>query len=102
MCDPYDYEPSERLHDLFRKARKPHCCFACREEIRPGDRYHYFSEKFEGQINTYKHCLRCWAILEEIWGRGEAAEYGLDCGVSWQEAFDEPPPEYIAALAFMT
>lgn len=32
---------------------------------------------------------------------GEGVRYDLDCGVSWEEAFDGPPPEDVAALAFM-
>ena len=100
MCDSDDY--ATPIVSAWRKARKEHRCFACREAIRAGDRYHYTAESSEG-FAQFKHCARCWAMLGAILEAGaESAQYDLHCGTSWQEAFDAEPPEDVARLAFMT
>lgn len=102
MCDPYDFEPAVSLDDSFRKARKSHRCFACREEIPLGHRYHVTAQIFDGAFDSYKHCLRCWEMVRAIWARGEACEFGLDCGETWEDVMGEPPPPELVELAFMT
>ena len=101
MC--LDSDVGEPVVDGWRKARKEHVCFACRETIRAGDRYHYTSQIDKGEFNQFKHCARCWAICGAILEAGaESVQYDLRCGVSWQEAFGENPPDEVARLAFLT
>jgi len=96
MCD-FD-EPSVDLGRKWRKARKAHVCFACHEPISPGHYYHHSVMIFDGGIDVYKHCARCWMMIEALWAEtGEAVEFGLDCGETWED-----PPDDVAALAFMT
>ena len=100
MC--FDYEPSDFRVDAWVKARKWHRCFACRETIRGGDMHHVVSQKSDGEIGRYRHCARCWAIIEALWAAGaESVAWDLDCGETWEENFDDLP-EHVAALAFET
>jgi len=99
MCQAEDYP--EALCSEWRRARKPHSCFACGEEIRPGDRYHFTIQIYDG-FSMFKHCARCWAILDAILAAGaETVQWDLDCGERWEDNFG-PLPEHIAALAFLT
>jgi hypothetical protein len=94
--------------ESHHRARQEHTCCACRETIRKGDRYRKTFVVFEGDAYTYKHCLRCATMFDAIWRRmraedwGEAVDWELNCGHTWQENFAEDPPEHIARLAFMT
>jgi hypothetical protein len=96
--------------ESYHKARKEHVCCACGETIRKGDRYRKTFVVFEGDVDTYKHCLRCATLMDAISKRirdgernyEEAVAWELDCGHTWQENFDEEPPEEIARLAFLT
>jgi hypothetical protein len=88
-------------------ARKAHTCNACGESIHGGHRYHVTFSVFDGEPNTTKRCERCQAIYEHLSARmrteGEPEEYcdpALHCGHTYEENWDEPPPEHIAALAF--
>lgn len=101
MCGS-ECDVSEPIVVEWRKARKEHRCYACRETIRTGDRYHFTAQK-DDAFATYKHCARCWMMGGAILEAGaDSWQYDLRCGVSWREAFDEEPPENIARLAFMT
>jgi hypothetical protein len=101
MCDESDDYAVELTRE-WRRARKEHRCYACRETIRKADRYHVTAHIFEGRLETFKHCARCYTILEALWSAGaEAVDLGLDCGETWEDNFDECPPE-VARLAFMT
>lgn len=102
-----DGEYATGLTDEDRVARKEHCCCACAETIRAGDRYHYVALLFDGTLYVYKRCARCQAIFDHLSKRmraeGEPNEYcdeELNCGHDYEENWDEPPPEPIAALAF--
>ena len=100
MCDSDDY--NEPIVIEWRKARKEHKCVACGETIRAGDRYHFVSQK-DDTFGTFKHCARCWTLGEAILEAGaDSWQYDLNCGVSWQEAFGQEPPDEVARLAFMT
>ena len=90
-----------------RTARKVHHCHACGEAIRPGDTYGRTFYVFDGDAHTVKRCVRCEAIYNHLSTRmreeGEPEEFcdeRLDCGHEYEENWDEPPPEHIAALAF--
>lgn len=104
MCggDPYD-EPAVETR-VWRKARKEHQCIACRETIRKGDRYHYWTQLWEGSWGKpIRHCARCYAICKALWKvtNGEGIEVELNCGELWDDNFGEPPEE-VARLAFMS
>lgn len=100
MCDNLD-QPN--FHDeRWVKARKPHRCYACSEEIRPGDRYRLLVGKWEGEFEQFRHCARCDAISRALYDAGaEEVAIDLDCGETYEENFG-PLPDAIAALAFMT
>jgi hypothetical protein len=100
MCG--DYESVEFETRGWRTARKPHECFACHETIRPGDRYHRWSMRFDGEFSDHSHCARCYSIIGELWNAGaESVDLGLNCGETWEENFGDLP-EDVARLAFMT
>ena len=100
MCE--DGEWSEPIADEWRRARKEHKCFACREIIKVGDRYHFVAQK-DDAFFTVKHCARCWAMGKAILEAGaDSWQYDLRCGVSWQEAFGGDPPAEVERLAFLT
>lgn len=102
MCDANDFDPVTDLRREWVKARKEHTCYACRETIRPGDRYHLWVSKFDGDLTVAHHCARCYLLMEALWSSGaESVEWGLDCGVSYEEAFG-PIPDDVARLAFLT
>jgi hypothetical protein len=105
MCD-YGESPAA-WSAQWRRARKEHRCCACREGIRPGDRYHHFSGVWDGSPGSYKHCARCWHLYKLLEERQDpyAAEDGagisltMDCGELWRDNFNAPEP---AELAFLT
>lgn len=102
--DSFDGANEVENHE-HRVARKEHKCSACRETIRPGDLYSYNFFVLEGSNSTVKRCLRCETIYSEISKRldGDSVpDERLQCGHSWEENFNEPPPDEIARLAFMT
>ncbi len=100
MCD---YEADEQCpvwdeHEHI--ARKAHTCSGCRESIHPGHRYRRTATLFDGSWSTWKHCLRCAAMvdaLRPVLGERFTTEtLDLNCGEVWEE-----PPEHVAALAFL-
>lgn len=95
MCD-ID-EPDYPLKDVWRRARKEHTCYACRETIARTHVYHYSSGiDRDGEPYDYKHCARCWKIFEALWAdTSEGVQWDLDCGEVWED-----PPDQVAALAF--
>lgn len=75
---------------------------ACPDTIEPGHRYSATSQLFDGSWSDYKHCLRCWAMLNAIMAAnpGSYIQWDLGCGYSWQDTFGKDPPPEVAALAF--
>jgi len=65
MCDDADYSYSVQS-ERFPRARKEHRCYACREPIRIGDKYAYSVAIGQEGFDSYKHCLRCYTMLEAI------------------------------------
>lgn len=104
MCDiDDDGELVSAYRSYWRKARKEHKCIACCETILKGNFYRYSSGVFDGTGFSEKHCARCWAIIEAIRAQGVyVIDPLLDCGQIWDDVFEEPPPDNVAALAFMT
>lgn len=96
--------------DVYReprvRARKAHCCSACRETIEPGHFYHRVSMVWDGTARSWKRCLRCQAIhvhLREVDTDPDGwPDEALACGHSYEDVHREPPPPEIAALAFMS
>lgn len=103
MCDE-----AEEYFSVYKerrvRARKRHVCCACKEVVRVRDVYVCTFTVFEGEAETYKHCLRCHAMLDAIAKRapsGSAVAMRLDCGELWSSNFG-PVPDHVAALAFMS
>lgn len=105
--DTCDGEPCTVYSQRLIRARKDHKCDACKETIRRGDLYSYTFAIFEGERETVKRCARCEVIFDHLSGRAHeledtAVDWHLNCGHTYEEVHDEPPPPEIAALAFMT
>lgn len=102
-----DGEPVSVFEEEWRKARKEHRCDACGETIARGDRYHRTALLFEGEWQITARCVRCETIHAHLSGRiakeGDSEEFcdaELNCGHTYEERWGEPPPEWLAALAF--
>ena len=104
MCEEAD-DFNDVQNSVRRKARKEHVCCACSETIVVGHVYIRTFVLFDGNSDTYKHCLRCWAMLDAISearkGEVVALAWKLNCGESWENTIGELPDD-VAALAFMT
>lgn len=102
MCDQAD-EFYKVMDTRLVKARKQHKCCACDESIESGHQY-WRTFALLDEVETYKHCIRCWTMLEAIKDRadGDAAiAWRLDCGELWSNNFGAIPEE-VARLAFLT
>jgi hypothetical protein len=101
MCDS-DFDNPIDMQSRWRFARKAHVCFACKETIRSGDRYHVSVQLYESEIQHFKHCARCWMLCEAILEAGaESVQWDLHCDETWEGRFG-PIPDNVAVLAFMT
>jgi hypothetical protein len=68
-----DYDGAyEFQSEAIRRARKQHKCYECHRPILPGQQYHYFSGKWEGEMDSYHTCLDCNNIRR-----------GLSCDGQW-------------------
>lgn len=65
-CEPTEGEPCDLWSSSWRKARKPHKCGECREEIKPGERYRYTFILFEGDASDFKECAFCAGERDRI------------------------------------
>lgn len=101
MCDG---ERPSAWSETWRTARKEHRCCSCNERIRAGQRYHYCGGVWDGTGASYKHCARCWTLFHALvnYSGEESVDLLLDCGETWDSLYGEPPPEELAALAFLT
>lgn len=100
-----DCEPFQAYRSEVRKARKDHNCSACRRTILKDTYYMYVSYIFDGEAADLKRCGSCEALYEHLvkMGDGETCPAQLlDCGESYQDHWDEDPPEEIVALAFLS
>jgi hypothetical protein len=61
-----DCEPAQIFNRIFRKARKPHKCCECGDEIVKGERYEYVTMLFDGRWSEYKTCLPCYHIGDDL------------------------------------
>lgn len=86
-----------------RRARKLHRCSACKETIRPGDRYFSIHVVHDG-ATTIKRCLRCQKMHEHLRCLGDGDTWPderLNCGESYENEWGECPLD-IQRLAFLT
>lgn len=75
----------EFFEDGDRKARKTHVCEECGRNIEPGETYHYYAGRWDGDFCNGKRCSHCEAVthwLHAVCGgymigdlRGELAEH---------------------------
>lgn len=101
MCE--DADEGNEITREWRRARKTYKCFACYEQVRIGDRYHVSIYIEDSKFAIYRHCARCWSIILALWHAGAySVQWDLNCGTEWEDAFDSPIPDDVAALAFMT
>ena len=104
--DCSDGEPIEFSATRYPRASRPYKCQACEEQIPCGCRYAYIAEKWDGEVNTMRRCLRCDGIYQHLlkkWRAGDNPDPPdpyLACGHEYSEVHGEEPPPEIAALAF--
>ena len=103
MSEYSDGETCAVSSDEWRTARKAHRCDACRTNVRVGDRYHRTFYVFDGSPGVVVRCERCQVIYEHLSSKMTDEEFcnsELNCGHTYEERWEEPPPEWLAALAF--
>lgn len=69
-CLYVDDRPSSVLEDKVVVARKSHVCGECRREITPGERYEVVKGVWDGDFSTYKTCLSCCRVRDDLMGCG--------------------------------
>lgn len=103
MCDIADgYNDVQTT--TWHKARKQHVCCACHEPIAKGVRYARSFIVYDGSVESFKHCARCWLMLEALLDAVDsdvAIDWRLNCGADWLDEIGDLPDE-VAALAFLT
>lgn len=71
-----DDDPGPSLHrEALPTARKPHRCGECRRKIQRGERYERVSGVWEGGWSTFKTCLDCRSVRDEL----------FDCGFVYEQ-----------------
>ena len=86
-CDcsvsPYDHDGPTVCTTRTRRARKPHRCCECGEEIRPGEQYEAVRGLWEGYWDSYATCLTCVRIRRDYcpcgWIYGGLRETLMEC-----------------------
>ncbi len=63
-----------------RTARKPHKCYECEREIRPGEKYEHVAGRYEGEFSVYDTCALCVEI-RNVFTCGNSWYFGL----LWEE-----------------
>lgn len=88
------------------KARKAHECDCCDVGIRTDDYYWRIRKIYDGNVQSYKRCLRCQTMhvfLRGVVDLGEQwPDETLGCGHEFKDLHGVSPPSDIARLAFMT
>ena len=71
-CDcSYDgYEEPELYDERFPIAKKKHMCCECGGNIKPGQKYHRATGKWDGDFRSFKTCLPCNSIREHYCPHG--------------------------------
>lgn len=60
-----DFELPSAFSEKERKARKPHECCECNQEIKIGEKYQYCSGIWDGEPSSYKTCLSCLTLRND-------------------------------------
>lgn len=66
-CSCEDYDDTCMFYsarDVIAKIQ--HECCECKRLIEPGEKYEYVSGKWEDEFNTFKTCLLCAQIRDEL------------------------------------
>lgn len=99
-----DGEPVAYYRETPRTARKQHECCACEIPILPGHRYWVIASCWDGRVHSWKRCARCQLIHEQLRPlcreNDEWPDEELNCGHTFEQNYDRPPPAWMAALAF--
>jgi hypothetical protein len=99
-----DGEPVAYRRETRRTARKRHECCACEIPILPGHGYWVIASCWDGRVHSWKRCLRCQIIHDALVPlcsiNDEWPDEELNCGHTFEENYDRPPPEWLASLAF--
>lgn len=82
----YDGYP-EFYIEAWPKARKPHRCVECREEIKRGESYQSASGKFDGEIFREKTCAAC-ADIRNVYSCGSSPAFGAMWNEFEENVFD--------------
>jgi hypothetical protein len=64
--DPDSYEQAEAIRVKHVKARKDHECIECGAKIHRGETYEYVSGIWEGRPSSFKTCLICVRIRDDL------------------------------------
>jgi len=72
---PTEADGPEFSNIRYRKARKEHKCCECEKVIEKGERYEIIAGKWDGDVSTFKTCLDCAAIRDELFCHGHTFEY---------------------------
>jgi hypothetical protein len=67
---PCDYDEARMFHRKIVKANKTHECCECHEDIKPGERYELVRGLWEDSWETYKTCLPCKRIRDDMFCEG--------------------------------
>lgn len=68
MCD-CDCEYPEFFIDKWVKARKAHRCGECRRTIKAADTYYRVTGKWDGEVNSFVQCGRCFNVKKALEAR---------------------------------
>lgn len=74
MCYCDFSDPPTFFTETTVRARKPHLCCECRDEIKPGETYRRSSGKWEGRCETFATCLACVVLWKSV-----LLETGCEC-----------------------
>ncbi len=95
----------EVYRETVRKARKEHECSACRLPIRPGDYYCAVFIVFDHRSRFVRRCGACQTThlhLRELGDGDMWPDERLNCGLDYEDEWNDEPPEDIAALPLLS
>ena len=75
-----------------RRARKPHRCYECRGTIAKGESYNSHEGLWDGRWSTYKVCLDCDSLRNDLDARVTDYDDRICFGDLEETALDSPDP----------
>jgi hypothetical protein len=95
-----DFDPPSFYSRAIHKARKEHQCEECGGQIKSGERYEYVSGKWDGSVDQFRTCERCFDIRQWVqnnvpcfcWAHGSMKE---DAQMALDEAVYRAPQETV-------